>query len=284
MFTRNPFQKVLSAYVDKIFPFSLIPISHRIYIADHSDFNLNEPPFQVLNISFSRTLQYASGMLTSRIEQVDSHFLPASYSCDVCHIHYDYIGKMETFNEDFRFIMSSLNESKVVKAMGDIDSNNEKNIITDVIYRTFRSTRKTYNCVFRDAIFRRIWKHFQIRGILSDNQVYPLDRSDKSCNIKRQQYLGMALDALLRSKNREKRRLQRDKYFLQAFKSVPLHILHSYRESVRRDCDLFGYDCSPADIFEGRKEGDEESNIFSDIRFLYHDEDLTHIDRNVVNK
>ena len=289
VFTRCPYMKIFSAFVDKVFPMSMPRINFKIFHDSHlanRSSNGSSPrdlyrksSLSLLNISFSSTLLYAAGAY-SDIRLVDPHFRSPSSFCDVCHVNYDVIGKVETFNDDVEYFLKFINQTKVFESMGDVDSNNEKRTITDVVFRTFkdfrlmktsgkRRTRGIYSCRFSDAILRRVWKLFQIRGYLSDSVPFPLKDQGESCSIHESQFLTLAMKALARSGSREKRKSQRHKYFLQAFRSVPLDVLHRYRESVQRDCHLFGYDCNPPDIFQGRRPGDEEENIFSDIKYLF---------------
>ena len=283
-FTRDPYTKIFSAHVDKIFPVSMPKVSTIIfsntYQGNDTDVMKN-PDMELLNISFSATLQYAAGVF-SDLSVVNEHFLPPSQICDVCHINYDVIGKVETYNDDVEYILTSVNQTRVFQSMGDIDANFEQRNIIDVIFRTFRGLRKRkgqlgyseekrtlYSCAYQDGILRRMWKHFQIRGYLSDNTNFPITSKEESCSVQEPELISMAFRALSQSEDRDVRRKQRHKYFVQAFKSVPLSVLKLFRNSVKLDCELFGYDCSPPEIFDGRVDGDEEANIFTDIKYLY---------------
>ena len=217
---------------------------------------------------------------------VEGHFLPPSSYCDVCNIRYNYIGKMETFIDDVKFIMTSLNQSSLFQAMGNVQSASDESIISDVVSECFSKLKKTYSCRLRDGILRRLWKHLQIRGILSDSQSYPLGGvgMKSACEIEGKGFLNLAMKAFRRSEDRPSRQAQREKYFLMAFRSVPLNILMRYRDFVKRDCDLFGYDCSPDNIFKGRKEGDEEHNIFSHLAFMYEDDGFKFKNKTLVDR
>ena len=108
----------------------------------------------------------------------------------------------------------------------------------------------------------------QIRGYLSDDSVYPFKNKKASCLVSSSQFNHLALATLSEVEDRHALKSQRQKYLLQAFRSVPLSVLKQYRDFVQKDCDLFDYDCSPPEIFQGRRDGDEEGNIFSDIKYM----------------
>ena len=214
-------------------------------------------------------------MWSPQYKKVDAHFLSASHSCDVCHIKYDLIGKMETFIDDVKYILAYVNRSDVFDSMGDVDSNNEQRIIGDITARTFRTFpllgRSCSGCLgfrtcyFKEFILKRLWMLWQIRGFVSDNQNFPWKNATVVCKVTQVGFVQNSLTAIELSEDRASRKAQRHKYLLQAFKSVPLAVLKRYRKAVQRDCDLFGYDCSPDYIFGGRTDGDEESNVFSHI-------------------
>ena len=270
MFTRHPYLKIFSAFVDKLYVLSFEPVNHLIIRKTNIvSGNYKLTRLNALNASFAGALQYAMGDFGG----FDMHFHPPSDLCDVCHINYDIIGKMETFNDDVEYFLTSINKSSVLKSMGDIDTNNSRRIVIEIVLRTFTRTltrkHSHFDCESKDALLRRLWNYFQIRGYISDHIRYPLKTQEKSCDISRKEYTNLALDALSRSGSKAELRNQRHRYYLQAFRTVPLDILHRYRDFVRRDCELFGYDCTPAEIFQGRKQGDEESNIFSDLKYIY---------------
>ena len=258
MFTRNPYHKVFSAYTDKIYSTSFEDVC--LTISRKFGGNRSGDYLAVVNVSFADTLRYAMG------QGVDVHFQVTSRHCDVCNMDYDFIGKMENFNDDLEFFLKSINQTKVFEAMGDVDLNHGQKAISDIIKRTFREKKKSFgDCELKFYVLRKIWNLLQIRGYLSDKSVYPLKNN---CSISSSKFETLALRALSEIEDRNALRFQRQKYMLQAFRSVPLEVLKQYRDFVQKDCDLFDYDCSPPELFQGRHEGDEEGNIFSDIKYI----------------
>ena len=118
---------------------------------------------------------------------------------------------------------------------------------------------------------RRLWKHYQIRGFIADSDDYPLVDVNQSCSINYTQYEDMAKDKSNYFLDKKLQKVQKVRYITDAFKSVPLSVLKRFQDFARSDCDLFDYDCSPGYIFEGRVEGDEENNLFSDVGFMLND-------------
>ena len=150
--------------------------------------------------------------------------------------------------------------------MGDVDSNHEQKVVEDIVKRTFGGL---HDCEFKDLVLRRVWSLLKIRGYLSDKSPYPLPNRKDSCDVSSSKFVELAMKALSEADDRQARKAQRHKYMLQAYRSVPLSVLKEYRDFVQTDCDLFGYDCSPDELFLGRRDGDEEGNIFSYFKYMF---------------
>ena len=81
------------------------------------------------------------------------------------------------------------------------------------------------------------------------------------CDLSSVEFERLALEALSETQkspagSRERLKSQRWRHYVQAYRGVPLDVLYRYRSVVHRDCHLFGYDCSPPEIFQGRRQGD----------------------------
>ena len=216
----------------------------------------NVSMLEALHVSFTNTLRFGPS--------VNIHFESPSKLCDVCNVPYDLVGKMETFNDDVKFFLASLNKTHVYDSMGDVDANSEMNIVSEIVQRTFKNMSKLMkNCEFCHAVLTRVWHAFKIRGFISDSVKFPIGGRMQCCRTSVNKFKSMALKAVRNSEHRDVRKLQREKYFLMAFRSVPLKYLKEFRATVISDCELFDYDCSPPEIFAGRKDGDEENNLFS---------------------
>ena len=103
-FVRHPFERLVSAYKDKVlsnegefFRGSILPsVANEWYQNNHSF-----PSFVefILNGYKNRTVS-------------NVHWNPYSGNCNYCSIHFDVIGRMETFNEDVKYIFLKNNIEK----------------------------------------------------------------------------------------------------------------------------------------------------------------------------
>ena len=276
MFVRNPYTRLYIAHRDKI----MNGFSYQInsLIDDRSKKRNNRlQPFTLLallNISFTETIHYGLGdYKTTCLDELKSQYR----FCDVCNIRYDFIGKFETFEQDFETFLRTRRHSDIVKTMKEDATaleDNEEKIIKETVWQTFWAINKrNYDywtkdiCEVKDVLMRRLWQHFQIRGLIKDSSRYPV--TNKNCSVDEREFQKMTLEAWRQPASVLERETQKYRYYLQAYRSVPLSVLKSFRSSVSRDCQLFHYDCSPANIFAGRVDGDEENNVFSDVKFIY---------------
>ena len=293
MFTRNPYHKMFSAFTDKLYSMVDLGLCSKIANERRSSGSTAAAAaarhLVLANISFSDCLEYAMGGNPGVALSRDKHFLPVSSDCDACHVGYDVIGKMETFNADMEYFLSALNKTSVWRAMGDVDANHEQRVVNDIISRTFRKTiavgekkkKDHVYCAMKDVVLRRTWSLLQIRGYLSDPSKYPLlhyqdgdgDMRMRNCDVDVSWFKAQAMKALSSEAQdpeaREARSAQRQAYLWRAYRGVPLSVLRRYRDFVQKDCDLFDYDCSPPEIFSGRRDGDEEGNIFTDVKYMF---------------
>ena len=176
--------------------------------------------------------------------------------------------------------MESANQHGIVASMDRLNHKNNEIIVKELVTRTFDKfgkVRNPYNkaeqivwsCALRDAVLRRMWKVFKIRGFVNDSIHYPFHRKEDGCDVDEKMFFDLAIKAVRESPDKKQLKEQKRNYYAEAYKSVPLKILKTFQDYIDKDCELFGYDCSPGTIFEGRKEGDEAHNLFSDFSFTF---------------
>ena len=108
-----------------------------------------------------------------------------------------------------------------------------------------------------DEGMRRLWRKFQIRGIIGKDQPFPLT-AEQSEHITPQIMIRAAHDAIDRSPPKEERRHQKQEALREAFASVPLDVRRQIRDVLSPDFALFGYEEQPNAVFPG--EASEESD------------------------
>ena len=244
LFVRDPYERIFSAYVDK-----LVTINEYYfnYIGSTAirKVRINPSPRSLTcghDLTFSELLKYLL-ILHNSWKPIDVHFSAMHKHCRPCEVRYDYIGHMETFNDDAKFILQ--NEEvfpPTVKVKFDSQSNMIDNI-KSVFVNMFKSDQFNYKkCFTLSEVIQRTWRTLQLRGIIPPDKHCPvINNSDISI----EKLVNMALKASDPSRISDNRHFQ----LVKLYKSVDIKLLEKFRKFVLQDCKLFGYDDRPSYIF-----------------------------------
>ncbi|XP_076451215.1 uncharacterized protein LOC143287156 [Babylonia areolata] len=176
---------------------------------------------------------------------VNPHFHPMSSICPPCSLPYDFIGKMDTFRQDARSLLTwaDVNPQSVLSSDVTFDRDSDLSIMRDVTDRTFKIVGKYQGCMTRREMLLRTWVTFQVRGFLSINQTFPFTEQE-SQNVDRDLFIRVINTAYAHSGPREVRMRQRKLAMMEAFSGLPRTLLRRLKTYVDTDCRLFGYECS----------------------------------------
>ncbi|XP_071530114.1 carbohydrate sulfotransferase 11-like isoform X2 [Panulirus ornatus] len=118
MFVRHPFDRVLSAFKDKIesedkasaYNFhkqigEKIEMKYRGTKAGHGK-----------NVTFSEFIRFISEPGPGSFEQRNEHWLSVHHLCNPCTVQYDFIGKYENLKEDANYVLDWLGARDVIDA------------------------------------------------------------------------------------------------------------------------------------------------------------------------
>ncbi|KAL8619528.1 hypothetical protein ACOMHN_011879 [Nucella lapillus] len=240
LFVRDPLHRLFSGYVDKFFsPCSFASLEAGVF---RNCFNVTKN-----NSSCTRGLNFTEFLLyvtNDRGYPVNEHFLRQHSLCFPCHVDYDFVGKLESFQRDVEFILKEVvgvNPTEVFGPEEDFEERSDVNIMTDIVHRTWRLCRKE-RCVTPYGKMLRLWIAFQVRGFLSVQQRFPLSR-DMAHKATMPHFLDLVLQAYRRSGRRALVKQQRELAVQEAFRGVPESVMVRVEGLVREDCRLFGYDC-----------------------------------------
>ena len=250
MFVRNPYERTLSAYIDKIFVpnpmfwerFGKPSISMFRNNATKKSLKCNH------DTSFSEFVQFVVWAETKK-EKQDSHFSSPSQLCRPCEFNFTFIGKMENAREDFPFVLRHFGLDSSVETMGaNFQNLAADDAIVDSIMSPFSWRSKILTCMDWDEALMRIWRKLQIRGIIGMSQKYPL-APKKATTIRNIEFIKLAKEARLRSSSSELRE-QKKSILAQIYSTVPMTTLQKLQEVFKQDFKLFGYDDNPDFIFK----------------------------------
>ena len=101
-FVRHPFERLVSAYRDK-FEFSRkYGYVYSMYVGKILNQNV------LLNNRRPTFKEFVEYLLRERVEEYNDHWMPYWLHCHMCEMEYDVIGKMETWDEDIKFITGNI--------------------------------------------------------------------------------------------------------------------------------------------------------------------------------
>ncbi|XP_076441227.1 uncharacterized protein LOC143280460 [Babylonia areolata] len=279
-FTREPYSRILSAYVDKLWSPNLhfwrvlgrgLVGQVRAQVGSGAS-NTHRSLDCGHDVTFPEFIRYfVQGM--TRDVRVNTHLVPTHKFCEACTYDYDYIGTLETFREDAAFILSAINMTL------SSDVSNDDDIIRDHIvqafYTDFYDKKK---CEKKHNLLLRAWRALQIRGVISMNIAFPFSEAmsrflpkdifNKTVYnaVRKTELLMRNLDTRLSQSRSElnsrvsnsssqseyfltARAIQRRMALASAYSLIPMKDRLKMMELLREEFELFGYDPRPSDVF-----------------------------------
>lgn len=247
MFTREPYSRLLSGYVDKLFTVNTLYWKsigvHIKYTVLNTEESIKKCGH---DITFPQFIKYiiqseATGVRTDR------HFTPIYEHCRPCQISYDFIGKMETFTNDTRILMNAWGKRYGINiSYDDFEAETGLERALNHAGRLYKMKNGIEKCTSFYSAMKRTWKDLQIRGLLSKHA--PLPFAEVVSRVEYEDALEKAIKETSNDPIALKK--QRMEALIQAYSKVPMEDLYKLREIVRPDCELFGYEETPTYIFD----------------------------------
>ncbi|KAL3836460.1 hypothetical protein ACJMK2_021892 [Sinanodonta woodiana] len=247
MFVRNPFSRILSAYIDKVFSpnpvywknFGIPSIRNSRHNASKHSLTCGH------DATFPEFLRYVIKSETT-LRNRDSHFKGMTSLCKPCSVHYNFIGKMETFERDAKFLFHKLGINSFIQGMSDKFSKmSVYDAIVDSVNGPYHWKRNIDRCIPFEQSQRRTWRKLQLKGLIAMNQYYPF-REDE---VSKETFIHVAWNAYQNS-SIEDLAAQKKIVAQEAFHSVPLRDLELFKDVFKDDFTIFEYDDTPEEYFE----------------------------------
>ncbi|XP_055868291.1 carbohydrate sulfotransferase 11-like [Biomphalaria glabrata] len=258
VFGRDPYSRILSAYIDKMFspnPFYWKHWGERTLKMLRIDKTKGRC---ASNVTFAQFLVYA----LNDLRKTDVHLMPVSTLCNMCGIIYDVVGKLETVREDLDYLSRKHNISSAFQYAKDYKLSASNDVLYDSVTSAFAWKSDIKRCIGLDEMGLRIWRKLQLRGIIDSRISYPF-KSGELENMTAETFISFCQEAIKASTDSAQLKKQKVRVFMEAYGSVRNVLLQKISANYGDDFDMFGYDPTP-DMFENL-------NQFKEPRFLQWD-------------
>jgi hypothetical protein len=229
-FTRNPYSRLFSAYVDKVF----LPGYEQL--TTNITKKIGKPCNQ--SVTFEEFLKYIFVYYAN-----EPHWQPISTLCSSCTVPYNVIGKQETFNQDVLFIFDQLDISHNSKQhfFKNLQEKHRENTIQEITKDMAVAARKS-SCMTFSLFVKKLWKSFQIQGIISDSIPFPVKEFSSLNFDEIDSIVETYLNATRKTNMTEiMSKDQRQRHLARAFASVSTETLQVIRKTYKNDFEIFGY-------------------------------------------
>jgi hypothetical protein len=240
---RNPYSRLYSAYVDKVFVFNNFEVGLDIYSKLYDEETITEDPTLCrYDISFEQFLKYrfdAGGSVGS------GHYNPimsANKLANLCSLPKVIVIKQESFSDDIDLALKAV---KVTGHVYDVLSNQlhakrGKSTIISIVETVYEklSQKIEKTCLTWNDIAKKLWKSFQIQGYIRDSSKFPAkgkySRAADLISVIRK-------EIKLRPLTHDESVKQRNKALIKAYSDVDVSYIRKIRDNYSLDFEFFQY-------------------------------------------
>ena len=243
LIVRNPYSRLLSAYVDKLLGPN--PIYWKKFgvkaIRAYRRSN-NSKVIDGHDVTFEEFIRHVVDSERTG-KNLDAHFKSIMKSCRPCRYKFNYIGKMEAFKEHAVFIMDKAGINTSVESIKNkLYELSVDDAILDSIQSPFSWKKDIIKFISWDKALRRIWLKLQMRGIITMDK--NLNLSPENVNMSVSDFIELARNAHKESDPMDLKKTK-DIAIHEAFGTVAVDVIKAFRRVFHFDFRLFGYNDLP---------------------------------------
>lgn len=247
---RNPYTRLFSAYIDKVF----VPMLSEILKAKYmllTDKGQMVTKSQLCSeyVSFEDFLEIVISQ--SQKSEGNKHWLPTSALCSACEVHPDIIIKQETYHEDVHFFLSQtdMNETQWNTINSVIASQGiQTESITRGLIKTmyFKGLESGIDCFSKIEIAQRVWEALKIQGQIYQFLEFPADKIEKADTPSTLVIADIFLKEMKKMPiTAEESRNQRQRALARAYRHIRPELIIQIQAMFYYDFMIFQYDFNP---------------------------------------
>ncbi|XP_052790939.1 uncharacterized protein LOC128224890 [Mya arenaria] len=244
---RNPYSRLYSAYIDKLYLFLMWNYSLKILAIDKTNTTERICP---QTVSFEDFLQWILRD-ASQGKTLNRHWAPMFSLCKPCDVVPISIVRQETFAKDVKFILQYLkvDEDKYEFIMSALQGNRVETALPSIIATVLNRVKTLVkdNCLNWIDIARRTWSAFQIQGFIANEVNFPSEQfrnlTDPSDVVKVSEFI--ISEIYKHPLSKDESRNQRNMALQAAYSDVGEETIVGIQQLYKEDFLLFGYSFVP---------------------------------------
>lgn len=239
--SRNPYSRLYSGYMDKIF-LSLFPREENKIINSQRKHVLNQTIKCTKDATFPEFLKTILDDVKHG-QRVNRHWAPITSIFKPCAVDVLAIAKQETFSSDVEFILKKVGVT-----------NDKLEVIHDALNEhRLEATLPSYikevlnhgTCKTKQEVAQDLWYTFKVNGYLREDSDFPHVKT-KNFTITPENLTKLVFKAISENPlTSEESRRQKRRALINAYKDVDEKTLRGLQEVYKRDFALFDYSTEP---------------------------------------
>ncbi|XP_060065912.1 carbohydrate sulfotransferase 9-like [Ylistrum balloti] len=247
--SRDPYARLYSAFVDKIFLLRNVEYSNNLANSLQKGLSMTKAGPCGFDISFHEFVdkETKNGL---RGGHIDRHWGPIYTMCKACDIGYQYIIQQETLTRDTEYIIGKLKTTTEIKAtlwklFHGSDSKKPIEVVLKTMWSDFDTPLMKKSCSNKLAFAMNLWDGFKLQGYIRTDAEFPLSFQESS-NVNVDGFTKAILDEMYTNPlSSVERKDQRRRALVKAYADMPRRIIAQIQQMYKMDFDLFNYDIDP---------------------------------------
>ena len=244
LISRDPYSRLYSAFVDKIF-LPADPTRAGKIVRRQRD--VTDNVVCGTDITFQ---EFLNEILKTAYEKksLNRHWAPIISLCDPCNVNIFALVKQESFSSDVEFALKEIEiATDEFEAIHDaLHDHRIESTVPGIVYTVLKPTSGKKSCKTKTDVAKGIWISFQIQGYLRDNIPFPADIIDSDKQIDPKFLTDLILktikDNLLTTEESKK---QRHRFLVNAYNNIDKKTIEGIQEIYKQDFAMFNYSIEP---------------------------------------
>ena len=244
--SRDPFSRLFSAFIDKMF----LPLFYGVAIQIvKRQRNLK---YNAVTCANDITFQEFLDDLIQNAYQgrtLNRHWAPIISLCKPCEVNALSLVKQESFSTDVEYTLKEIGISDEEYAVihDALHDHRIESTIPGIVQTVLTLSYSSGRCMTRIEVARRIWKSFQIQGYLKDNIPFPLSLINTETKAKNAKYLTDVILRTIRDNplTSDESKRQRRHALETAYKHISERTVRYIQDIYKQDFVLFDYPLEP---------------------------------------